>query len=282
MTAPIDAVQHVRKMRGGSQAHLLRCSDGGYYVTKFQGNPQHTRILANEMFATRAGLWLSLPMPAVAIVQVGEWLIEKTPDLRFEIASQPVKCIAGQHLGSRYVGDPLTHASYDYLPESMLAKVTNLADFVRVLVLDKWLGNADGRQAVFSRRVHEPNYRVFFVDHGYCFNAGDWTFPDSALRGTYARNDVYADVTGWESFEPTLTRAEECGIDNVWEWARSIPSEWYEHRFDELEQLVDAVYMRRKQIRNLIEEFRNSSRQPFPNWSSHCCVAQSCGATASL
>src|ERR1700739_4294748 len=66
-TAPIEAVQHVRKMRGGSQAHLLRCSDGGYYVTKFQGNPQHTRILANEMFATRAGLWLSLPMPAVAI-----------------------------------------------------------------------------------------------------------------------------------------------------------------------------------------------------------------------
>jgi hypothetical protein len=45
------AVEHIRRMRGGAQSHLMRCDDGGYYVVKFQNNPQHLRILANEMLA---------------------------------------------------------------------------------------------------------------------------------------------------------------------------------------------------------------------------------------
>src|ERR1019366_4957645 len=41
----VQAVQHVRRMRGGAQSHLMRCADGFYYVVKFQNNPQHTRVL---------------------------------------------------------------------------------------------------------------------------------------------------------------------------------------------------------------------------------------------
>ena len=36
MSACISAVQHLRRLRGGSQSHLLRASDGASYVTKFQ------------------------------------------------------------------------------------------------------------------------------------------------------------------------------------------------------------------------------------------------------
>jgi len=28
----IDAVQHVRRMRGGAQSHLMRAQDGHFYV----------------------------------------------------------------------------------------------------------------------------------------------------------------------------------------------------------------------------------------------------------
>lgn len=54
MSTGISAVQHIRRMRGGSQSHLLWASDGNYYVTKFQNNPQHIRVLANEIFASVA------------------------------------------------------------------------------------------------------------------------------------------------------------------------------------------------------------------------------------
>src|SRR5579859_3412348 len=44
----VTAIEHVRRMCGGSQPHLMRCSDGHFYVVKFQNNPQDTRILINE------------------------------------------------------------------------------------------------------------------------------------------------------------------------------------------------------------------------------------------
>ena len=47
------AVQHIRRMRGGAQGQLMLGSDGHAYVVKFQNNPQHMRVLANEFLATR-------------------------------------------------------------------------------------------------------------------------------------------------------------------------------------------------------------------------------------
>ncbi len=74
MNTCISAVQHLRPLRGGAQAHLLRASDGACYVTKFQNNPQHIRVLANEMLATNLGLALGLPMPRVEVIEVSDWL----------------------------------------------------------------------------------------------------------------------------------------------------------------------------------------------------------------
>jgi hypothetical protein len=58
---PLYAQQHIRRMRGGAQSHLMRASDGAYHVVKFQNNAQHTRILANEFIASRIGFCLGLP-----------------------------------------------------------------------------------------------------------------------------------------------------------------------------------------------------------------------------
>jgi len=67
---PIQAVQHVRKMRGGAQSHLMRASDGHYYVVKFQNNPQHLRVLANELLATRLAERIGLPVPVTEVIEV--------------------------------------------------------------------------------------------------------------------------------------------------------------------------------------------------------------------
>jgi hypothetical protein len=259
------AVQQIRRLRGGSQAHLLRASDGGYYVTKPQNNAQHVKVLANEMFATRLGQLLGLPVPSVHGIEVSEWLIEHTPELRIELASSSAPWKPGVHLASRYVADPGNDWVFDYLPEAMLQRVDNLSDFARMLVLDRWTSNADGRQAVFIRRANRC-YSATFIDQGYCFNAGEWNFPDSPLRGVYANNCVYRQVTGWDAFEPALTRTEEMEIDNIWRIAAAIPPEWYESDTDGLNRLVEMLYRRRAMVRDLIVAFRNSSRSPFPSW----------------
>ena len=263
----ISAAQHLRPLRGGAQSHLLRASDDCCYVTKFQNNPQHIRVLANEMLATNLGLALGLPMPRVEVIEVCDWLIEHTEDLRINLGGSKIPCRSGRQLGSLYVGCESPGMSFDYLPGELLQRVVNIGDFSRVLVLDKWTCNSDGRQAIFRKAPKRQRYSATFIDQGYCFNAGEWTFPDFPLRGVYANNCVYEGVTGWEAFEPALTRAEEMEADTIWRCAAAIPEEWYEGDRDGLYRLVEALHRRRGAIRNLITEFRKSSRNPFPNWS---------------
>ncbi len=154
----------------------------------------------------------------------------------------------------------------DYLPEEQMAEVRNLSEFAGIMALDKWTGNANGRQAVFTRKQRERRYRAVFIDYGYCFHAGEWKFEDIPLRGVYYRNDVYEEITGWDSFEPWLTRIETMAADTVWAAANEIPPEWYGGDLDEMEALVEKLLSRRSRIRQLIEEFGKTDRNPFPKW----------------
>ena len=244
----------------------MRANDGFFYVVKFQNNPQHLRVLANELLATRLAERVGLPVPVTEIVKVEDWLIENTLELRVDMAGLITRCKPGLQCGARYVCDPAEGQVFDYLPESMLSKVRNLSAFAGMLVLDKWLGNANGRQAVFWKKAHERKYTATFIDQGYCFNAGEWNFQDTALRGVYSRNHVYQHVRGWESFEPWLARVEEFDPTAVREIAGEIPPEWTGNDWDAQEKLVQNIVARREKVRELITAFRNSSRQPFPAW----------------
>jgi len=257
----------VRRMRGGAQGHLMRCSDGNFYVVKFRNNPQHLRVLANEMLATRLAERVGLPVPVTEVVEVDEWLIEHTPELSIQLAHSTIRCQPGLQFGSRYVVSPLQGQVLDYLPVEMLDRVRNLETFAGMLVLDKWTGNANGRQAAFWRKSREKLYTASFIDQGYCFNAGEWTFPDYPLRGVYARNEVYSGIRGWQSFEPWLSRIENMHEDVVWDVAGKIPPEWYDGAWDELEKLVRELIQRRELVRGLIEIFRISPRRPFAAWA---------------
>jgi hypothetical protein len=265
----LSALQHVRRMRGGSQAQLMRASDRQYYVVKMVGNPQHDRVLANEFLASKLGQRLSLPIPDTEVIEISDWLIRHTPELYIEMGGHRRPVTPGLHLASRFTGDPESAPVFDCLPESLFPKVLNRSAFPKMLVLDKWTANSDGRQAVFTKLIGRDAYSVTFIDQGYSFNAGEWTFPDLALHGIYYRNYVYQDVTSWESFEPALTTAEEMDQQEIWECAAPIPSEWCGPNSGALPQLVEDLYRRRSKIRDLITAFRTSSRNPFPNWTGN-------------
>ena len=260
------AIQHIRRMRGGAQGQLMLGADGNPYVVKFQNNPQHMRVLANEYLAARLAQAAGLTTPQVELVEVSSWLVENTPELDIDLGRTHVRCATGLQFGSRFVGGLMPGQVVDFLPEEQLVEVVNLAEFAGILALDKWTGNANGRQAVFTRKQRERRYRAVFIDFGYCFHAGEWRFDNIPLRGVYYRNDVYRDISGWESFEPWLTRLERMPEDMVWAAANEVPPEWYGGDLSEMEALVEKLLARRSRIRDLIEQFGESDRKPFPKW----------------
>src|ERR1700720_754297 len=178
------ATEQIRRMRGGAQSHLMRCSDGHYYVVKFQNNPQHRRILVNELLGTRLAGRLGLPITPVAIVHVSEELIRLTPELSMEMPRSRVPCQAGLQVGSGYPGDPRRLTLHDFLPDEQLRAVENLHDFAGMLVFDKWTCNTNGRQTIFFReeprrpvplgdakeeageQPYDRDYRAAMIDQG--------------------------------------------------------------------------------------------------------------------
>jgi hypothetical protein len=244
----------------------MRASDGNLYVVKFRNNPQHVRVLANEFIVTRLAEAVDLPVPPVELIEINDWLIEHTCDLRIQLAGRKYPVTPGLQLGSRYALPPWEGQVLDWLPQSMFDRIRNLEAFAGMLALDKWLCNADSRQAIFFRRSRQRNYTVNFIDHGYCFNAGEWTFPDSPLRGAYPWNEAYMRVRGWESFEPWLSRIEQMPESTIITIGNEVPPEWYEADPDALQKLLETVIRRRTRVRELIHDFRLSSRHPFPNW----------------
>lgn len=244
-------------------------ADGNLWVVKFKNNPQHLRVLANELIATRIAEVVGLSVPKSDVIEVSSWLIENSPEMVMDLGKGlRERCASGLQFGSRFVGGLMPGQVVDYLPEPQMDEVRNLAEFAGMLVIDKWTGNCNGRQAVFERRPRERKYRATFIDQGYCFNAGDWTFPDAPLRGVFARNQVYARVRGWESFEPWLSRVEEFAADGLWKVAEEIPPEWYGGDPRVIERLMETLLNRRSRVRELIEQFRESNREPFPQWGS--------------
>ncbi|MGB8028881.1 MAG: HipA family kinase [Terracidiphilus sp.] len=260
------AVQQIRRMRGGAQGQLMLGADGHVYVVKFQNNPQHTRVLANELMASRLAAAAGLTVPETDLVEVSSWLIENTPELEIDLGSTNVRCQAGLQFGSRFAGGTMPGQVVDFLPEEQLLELRNLDEFAGMLALDKWTGNANGRQAVFTRRQRERRYKAVFIDFGYCFHAGEWRFEDAPLRGVYYRNDVYREIRGWESFEPWLTRLEKMPAETIWEVANTVPPEWYGGDQAEMEALMEKLLKRQSRIRELVEAFGNSDRGPFPKW----------------
>jgi hypothetical protein len=248
-------------------SQLMLGADGNLWVVKFQNNPQHLRVLANELIVTRIAEAVGLTVPKSDVIEVSEWLVGNSPEMWVDqVRGAKARCAHGLQFGSQFVGGMMPGQVVDYLPESQMAEVRNLAEFAGMLVVDKWTGNCNGRQAVFERKARERRYRAIFIDQGFCFNAGGWDFPDAPLRGVFPRNHVYATVRGWQSFEPWLSRVENFAASKLGEIAEEVPPAWYGGDTRVLEQMMETLLQRRSRVRELVGQFRDSSRRPFPEW----------------
>lgn len=102
-TRPPQSYRSHRKMPGGSQSHLMRCSDGDFYVVKFPNNPQGNRTLTNELVCANLATALNPPVPSSKIIRVDRESIAPLK-ITTEWAHETRLCQSGLCFGSRHPG----------------------------------------------------------------------------------------------------------------------------------------------------------------------------------
>lgn len=272
--AKIKAIQHIRRMNGGSKAHMCTCSDGYNYIVKFQDNPQGNRTLANDLLGTLLARYMGLPVPDPAIVNVTADLIPGKRDclLRYSPGvnwGSPGLCFGSKYLTPRM---PASHRSNSVEPGDLnrayLGKLANLQDFAGMLVFDKWACNTDPRQVVFIRDGDRPD-KVVMIDFGYCFHAHNWRFPPYRSIGLFGDWFVYNAIEGMEAFEPWLQILEnDLDEDVLTSLAGLIPPIWYDFDVVALRALLTALNERRKVVRELVRDCCSTTHHSFRNWTT--------------
>lgn len=272
-----NATNFVGRMRGEAQSHLLEADDGNFYVVKFRNNPQHRRVLVNELLCSSLLDQLGILSPETSPVNVSDSFLESHPEVHLKFGDKRIPVEPGLHFGSRYVGVPGRTVVYNFLPKALLSQVANLDHFRAVLAFDKWVGNIDGRQAVFTRVMfegesHDPEslrerFIALMIDHGHAFECGDWRFRDSPLRGFYGRDSVYDSVRSLDDFEPWLEWIRDFPQEEIELAAKRIPPEWVAGEEGELDRMLDQLYQRRARVPELISDCRNGTSNPFRNWA---------------
>lgn len=280
---PVTATSWLRPMRGGSQTHLIKASDGHHYVIKLTNNPQGIRTLINEWFSQRILSHLKIPCPEVAVVELTADFLAANPKLGILRSQQITQPPAGWHFGSRYPGDPQVLAVYDILPDIQLVTCRNIHHFAAILAFDKWVANADSRQCVFYRarladvlasedKFPQPDSVMrglvaSMIDHGYAFNGIYWDFPDAPGYGMYYRAEVYRKVRGWADFEPWIERIRSFPDSVLDQALHELPTAWLPANEQEAAiGLLERLLQRRTRVDRLIEATRERFPDHFPGW----------------
>jgi hypothetical protein len=218
----------VRRLRGGSQAYFVKGNDGRCYAAKFRDNPQGNRSLINEWISHRLFVKLGIATPRVRLLSL-EGECARNPALHFAIGDKKRPIKPGIHFGSEFPVDPDTVAIFDFLPSRLLATVSNLSDFGRVLVLDRWLCQNDSRQVIFFRERSggsPMSMRAVFIDNGFCLGGTNWEVSDSNLRGLYYDRTVYSKFNLMVVCQQTTEAVRAINEEEIYACCDDIPEQW--------------------------------------------------------
>src|SRR6202034_3817668 len=80
------------------------------------------------------------------------------------------------------------------------------------LVVDKWIGNVEARQAIFRRSQQSVtadgggrgSFQASMIDQGSAFGGREWKFYDLPHHGLCDALAVYQPISAWEDFQPWL------------------------------------------------------------------------------
>lgn len=270
-TPAIDIKRIVRAMRGGSQARLVEAEDGRFYVAKFFGNPQGHRTLVNEWIAQSILSHLGISTPPLCMLRLPDQL--RNEELYFSVGDKRIPVEGEWHLGSLCPVNPETKVIFDFLPTRLLENVSNVDDFAKVFVVDRWLYQTDTRQAVFVRDHGlvrgQIKFNAHFIDHGQTFSGSSWEFREASLHGLYVDRAVYSLIDMPAICDQTVSQIESLTREQVFSALETLPNCWLSiGEKGKLYQLLENLHSRRLKLRRMVANqltSLNLTRKPSNN-----------------
>ena len=251
---PIQSIE--RRLRGGTQALLVRDQSGNAYVAKCVGNPQGTRTLINEWIVSRLLQHLRVSTPEVRALRF-ERGIPGDNLLEFQTGSRKTRVAEGVHFGSLCPVDPERKAIFDFLPRRLLQKVVNLPDLLMAYVFDKWVHQMDSRQAIFIRERSGDSsglFRAYLIDHGLSFGGSRWELGDTALAGLYQDRSIYGEPEFEAAAHDNVDRIQQLPDTSLFLIENEIPAEWLKGQDrGEMTRLLELLCDRRAGLHDTID-----------------------------
>jgi hypothetical protein len=169
------ASRYVQPLReGGSLPAVVDTERGGLYVVKFRGAGQGAKVLVAELVVGLLARALGLPVPELALVDVGDRFGRSEPDPEIQ---ELLRRSHGTNVGMRYLEGAFNFdrgAAGDLVSPELAA---------RIVWLDAFTTNPD-------RTAHNPNLLIWqrspwIIDHGAALYAHhDWASVDEARTVT--------------------------------------------------------------------------------------------------
>jgi len=233
--------------------------DDSYYVVKLRNIVFQRRSLLNDLIASVAMKALEIPTPEPGLIRISSRFLDAFPCCH--AVGQ-----AGWAFGSRHPGHFMTTAVYDFVPDTLLRCVLNLADFVGALVLDKWMAHAGKRQAIFVRPtavmgvsdkdvyLSNQRFRALMIGNSLMLGGAEWNFRGGRRAGLYSRPLVYRSVTlshckSWIDKIATLPENMFAPV------CHAIPAEWWRPgEKAEFNRVLERLWSRKSLVPDLINK----------------------------
>jgi hypothetical protein len=288
----IHAVQFIRKMRGGSQPALIRCSDDKLYVVKFLNNQQGPNVLANEVLGNELLNAFDLPTPKWKAVFISNRFLKANAELSFETPQGRSPIVSGLHFGSEFLGDERTGQVYEWLPGSFSDRITNPEDFLGIHILDLLANHCDHRQPLFTTADGNASFRAVFIDNGHLFGGPEWKLR--SRPGESLSLDRRFHINRWpeEIVEGWISRFERTDGSSLFDVVQNVPRFWYSgdisqvigsfvHRLSTLRAVCSEELIRKRVIPKLtrvdhtnaklsLHRFELSPRGNLKRWPASC------------
>lgn len=238
--APTDIQHGIRRLRGKSQAWLVRGEDDLFYVAKFMDNPKGMQSLIKEWIAGWFLHQLGVFTPRLRLLRLTSET-QQREQFHFLQGHHKILVDGSIHLGSPLPCDPDEHAVWDFLPRVLFKSVANLEDFALAFVFDLWTQKTTLRQAAFIRT--ESSFRAYMIDHSSNFTL---RVPDAFLPGLYFDESLYDSLP----MEKLCVKAvgEIQRLPSIQSSVETIPKEWLTLVDPEILATLSRQYDRRKMI----------------------------------